>query len=286
ARIASNALPAQTTLPWGLSTGDQSTWIIGTSNNLNPGDGILFVSSALQDSLTSGSADFHIITKVVVDSIAKKTQVTWDQPLGDWLGQNNPGVYVHVFRKRAALFGVQAPPPWTLASLKIPSLPTYPNDWAFQFAGSSQINLDASYPAVSQSQPGEPRWIVLSAPELTALFQVTATAETGPMLYALTSKTTQLTLANGQVLVNQLELPAMAAQVVAALEKAISTYVIDLTLSRLTTQDVVNLDQAINKYFLSLGFVTTDLMLSYLVSQTRNATAFIQSEPLTPVVPP
>src|SRR5262249_41885652 len=95
ARIASNALPAQTTLPWGLSTGDQSTWIIGTSNNLNPGDGILFVSSALQDSLTSGSADFHIITKVVVDPIAKKTQVTWDQPLGDWLGQNNPGVYVH-----------------------------------------------------------------------------------------------------------------------------------------------------------------------------------------------
>ncbi len=45
--IAYNALPAQTTVPWGLNTGDLSTWLSGTSNNLNPGDGILFVSSTL-----------------------------------------------------------------------------------------------------------------------------------------------------------------------------------------------------------------------------------------------
>ena len=56
----------------------------------------------------------------------------------------------------------------------------------------------------------------LSAPELTGLFQVTATAETGPMLYALTSKTTQLTLANGQALVNQLQSAAMATQIATA----------------------------------------------------------------------
>jgi len=252
ALIAYNALPAQTTLlPWGLNTGDLSTWISGTNNNLNPGDGILFVSSTLYNSLTSGAADFHIITNVVINSSTQSTQVTWDQPLTSWVGLINTGVYIYVFRKRAALFGVQAPDPRTLVSLNISNISIWPEapagpraDWTFQYiSGSSQINLDASYPAVTPSQPGAPQWMVLSAPRspgLLALFQVTATAETGPLLYTLTTKTTQLTLANWQV---------------------------------------------VNDQFTILG-TTIDGTLTYLVSQTRSTTAFVQSYLLTTVAPP
>jgi hypothetical protein len=277
ARIAYNALPAQTTLPWGLNAGDLSTWISGTSNNLNPGDGIFFVSSTLYNSPASGPADFHIITKVVINSNAQSTQVTWDAPLASWVGQNNPGVFLYVFRKRAALYGVQAPPLWTLVSLKSQSLsiPDYPGDWSFQYAaGSSQINLDASYTSVTasppqgSSPPGPPQWTVLSTtqsppglvelfpnasqspPGLIALLQVMATAETGPMLYTLTAKTTQLTLANGQTLSPS-----------------------DLV------QDYMNLAS-------EFGWATTDAILLWFVLVTRSTTAFVQSDLLTSVAPP
>ena len=292
--IAYNSLQAQTTVPWGLNTGDLSTWLSGTSNNLNPGDGILFVSSTLYNSPASGPADFHIITNVVINSNTQSTQVTWDQPLSSWVGQNNPGVYVYAFRKRAALFGVQAPLPWTLASLNLSSFPMYNNDWAFQYTiGTSQINLDASYPSVTPSQPASssspaaPQWTVLSGPGLIMLFQVVSTAETGPGLYTLTTKTTQLTLANGQALVNLHQPTDFYEAALAELVFALDAYEADQALGSPTVQDIDNLIQAwTNLFQVFAGVIPTDTLLAYIVSQTRNTTAFVQSNLLTTVDPP
>ena len=46
ATIGWNAMPAQTALAWTIAGGDTSTWIAGTANNVNVGDGLLFLSAS------------------------------------------------------------------------------------------------------------------------------------------------------------------------------------------------------------------------------------------------
>src|SRR6195256_372685 len=142
ATIAGNAIPAQTTVPWALSKGDTSATFRGTALKVNPGDGLLFVDTALHSSLATGAADFHYVASVAVDSNAVTTSIHWDGPLDDSFGTNNTGVFVYIFRKKAALFGVSAPDPRPMNA----NNPYFPNtDWVFQYAsGSMQVNLDAS----------------------------------------------------------------------------------------------------------------------------------------------
>ncbi|MEJ2009343.1 MAG: putative baseplate assembly protein, partial [Acidobacteriota bacterium] len=79
ALIQLNAVPARTTIPWGLSPGNTSLWLQGTGNNIHVGDAILFVSRELHNSLNSssasGAADFHFVTAVTVNSDSGKTLV-------------------------------------------------------------------------------------------------------------------------------------------------------------------------------------------------------------------
>ena len=116
ALIRLNAIPPRTTLPWHLNPGDTSMWLAGTSNNINVGDVILFVNQTMHSaavagsSLSSGKADFHYVTAVTVDSSLGNTLIAWDQPLV-WPTKNDNTAYVYAFRKKAALFGVQAPDP-------------------------------------------------------------------------------------------------------------------------------------------------------------------------------
>ncbi|HUI56728.1 MAG TPA: putative baseplate assembly protein [Bryobacteraceae bacterium] len=279
AQIANNAIPAQTTVPWAVSAGDSSTTISGASHNLNAGDGILFVSSQLRSTLTSGAADFHIITSAVTDSNAGTTTVSWDGGLASAFGESNSAVYVYVFRKKAALFGVQAPDPRTFPS----SSPIASSqDWVYQYtSGSMQVNLDASYPGLGQTPSGEPQWAVFVSPAWTALFQIASTTETGPVLYTLTSKTTQLTLANCQVIVNN-----ALAVAVAAVNAAWQQYLIAWFENFNLVQAIANLDRAIGELIQALGPVTADEVLGEIVAETRSATAFVQSELLPAADPP
>ena len=214
--IELNAIPPQKTLAWRLNSGDRSVWLEGTANNINAGDAILFVNKRLHDKavsgITSGSAhaDFHYVTSVTIDSNLGNTLIEWDKPL-KWPTANDNTAYLYVFRKKAALFGVQAPDPRVFSTDKtnltnLPGFPTGGNgDWSFRHAGKGQINLDASYAGLAPAKGGEPQWALLVAPNVcSAAFQVAGIAETGPLLYTLTSKTTQLTLTHGQVLVNDI----------------------------------------------------------------------------------
>jgi len=293
ALVAHNAIPAQTTVPWALNAGDTSTWLAGTANNLNAGDALLFVSAQLEASLTAGSADVHFVTAVSIDAASRTTRVTWDQPLSSWVGQSDSGVFLYALRKKAALFGVQAPDPRTLSSTNtnLAHLTGYPSggngDWTFQYtSGSFQINLDASYPGLAPAQGGVPQWTVLVSPDYVALFQVTAAADTGPVLYTLTAKTTQLTLANGQVLVNNIQSPANLARLWAAYEQAMSRYLAYVGGGALLADVINELAQATGNLEAALAGATPDQVLADIVSQTRSATAFVQSDLLTPVDPP
>ncbi len=213
ALIASNAIPAQTTIPWQLFGSDVSTWIQGAANNINIGDVLLFLTAQSGQPVATGPGDVHYVTAVSIDSNSGNTQISWDQPLSSSFtqGMTADGVSIFVFRKKAALYGVQAPNPLTLGSKtsnpNLSSIPGYPTsfgtgaDWSFYYQDYSyQINLDASYPGLAPQANANSSWIVLTGLGYTSFFQITQAVDSNPARYTLTTKTTQLTLAMGQIL--------------------------------------------------------------------------------------
>lgn len=246
--IGWNAMPAQTTLPWQLFGSDTSTWIAGTTNNINIGDALLFLQAQAGQPVPTGPGDIHFVTAVRIDPISGNTQIFWDQPLSSSFTTSPPmtsgDVAISIFRKKAALYGVQAPSPLTLGDATsnptLKSIPGYPSsigtgsDWNFYYQDySNQINLDASYPGLAPQTNGPPQWIVLTGLGYTSFFQILGAAESNPGRYTLTAKTTQLTLTMGQIL---------------------------------TGDTALSLNEVLWEF----------------VQETRNITAYVQSMPLTP----
>lgn len=213
ALIAQNAIPAQTTIPWQLFGSDQSTWLQGTANNINVGDVLLFVTASSGQPVGTGPGDVHYVTAVNINANSGDTQIFWDTPLSSSFisGMTADDVSIFIFRKKAALYGVQAPNPLMLGTTtsnpNLSSIPGYPStittgsDWSFIYGeNSNQINLDASYPGLAPQANGGPQWVVLTGLGYTSFFQITAAVDSNPGYYTLTTKTTQLTLALGQIL--------------------------------------------------------------------------------------
>ncbi len=253
--IEENAIPPQTTTPWTLFADITSLWFEGTSNNVKVGDILIFVSKGLYNTAAGATVatpvafDFHYVTAVTIDSTSGNTQITWDKALAWNAATYGEFGYIYVFRKKAALFGVQAPDPMSLpapsSTNNIALITGWPSpiaagvDWDFAksyTAGSSQIKLDAIYPGLNP-QGNSPAWALLISPGTGdhALFQVTAAVDSGFTAYTLSTKTTQLTLANG--------------------------------------------------WFL-LGGGLSDTNLQQIVGDTRKVTVYAQSDELTPVDSP
>src|ERR1017187_8282204 len=213
ALIAQNAISAQTTIPWQLFGGDQKTWIQGTANNINVGDVLLFVAATAGQPVGTGPGDVHYVTAVNIDANSCDTQIWWDSPLAPSFtnGMTAGDVSIFIIRKKAALYGAQAPNPLMLGTTTsnphLSSIPGYPTsfgtgaDWTFYYQeNSKQINLDASYSGLAPQANGGPQWIVLTGLGYTSFFQITQAADSNPGRYTLTTKTTQLNLALGQIL--------------------------------------------------------------------------------------
>jgi len=320
ALIELNAIPPVTTVPWGLNQGQTSIWLQGTSNNINVGDAILFVNQALYSLASAGStsgtpaADFHFVTAVNIDSTSGNTAIQWDQPL-NWptAGDNTASIYV--FRKKAALFGSQAPDPRSFSATHngMASIPGWPggnpasSDWSWIYSGNSQINLDASYPGLTPPQGGGPLWVVLAvalpgAPSLEVAYSITAAADINPTQYTLTSRATQLTLANGEVLslsqlvdawagadielavLEEFDAPGIGAveQILGAVQGPLEALGIDANIEA-TLASVVTAAASLQQ---PLSGSVNDQLLTYIISQTRSATAYIQSNLLAPADPP
>ena len=263
ARIERNAIPPQTTVLWSVSPGDTSMYFQGTANNISVGDMLLFISSRFvpSDPYNSGGWDYRFVTSVKIDFTAKKTWVTWDLGISAhgqvdtgagkpvWFTAGERDVTIYIFRKKAALYGVQAPDPRTLgvSSNGLSNVPGWPGgtsaattDWNFIYqSGSLQISLDASYPGVVVSPSGPQQWVVFDIDPLFPPYLISAVADFGPLYYTLPSKTTQLTLTDEPLKSNSGDL-----------------------------------------------WLTTDEFLSALVEFTRSTSAYVQSEPLTPADPP
>jgi hypothetical protein len=211
ALIAYNALPAQTTAAWQLFGSDTSTWIGGTTNNISVGDALLFVKATSGQPSLTGPGDVRYVTAVTIDAEAKNTQIEWDTPLSSAFGAGTTAdqCCIYVFRKKAALYGVQAPNPMLLSGKYVSDIGGYPttpapgSDWTFTTGyadGSYELNLDASYPGLAPQSGGPPQWLILTGETYTSFFQITKAVDSSPGRFALATKTTQLTLAFGQIL--------------------------------------------------------------------------------------
>ena len=215
ATIANNAIPAATTIPWQLFGNDLSTWIAGTSNNINVGDALLFVKPPGLNASNPPPSDepngaVVYVTAVKTDPTGGNTMISWDQPLPFASGET---VSLYVMRQKAALYGVNAPVPGMFAGSTLGSIPPYsgsapspPGDWPWRYAGGSVINLDNAYPGLQPSAT-QSQWLILTGPsdsksysQYTSYFQVQSATEANPGLYGLSAKTTRLTIANGDVL--------------------------------------------------------------------------------------
>ena len=103
--------------PW-LSTsqspglGATQTWIKGVANNLKVGDPLVFFDpDFLAHPTTNTNWDFRLIDTVQVEHDADRTHVSWRDALKSVSTLVNPATapLVHVLRRRAAVFGHNAP---------------------------------------------------------------------------------------------------------------------------------------------------------------------------------
>ncbi len=213
ATIGANAIPAQTTVPWHLAGADLSTWVQGTANNINVGDALLFLTAQSGQTVTNGPGNVRYVTAVTIDPVSGNTQIFWDQPLSGSFttGMTNKDVSIFIFRKKAALYGAQAPNPLTLGSTtsnpNLPNIPGYPptigsgSDWVFQYQNSSDtINLDASYSGLAPQQGATPPLIILTGQGYTSYFVILSAVDSNPGFYTLNNKTTQLKLGLGKII--------------------------------------------------------------------------------------
>lgn len=238
ATIANNAIPAATSIPWQIMGGDTSTWIAGTANNISVGNVLLFLYAPTGGASpntgpipsTTGPAAVVNVTAVQINSTTGNTQIFWDQPLPSSFIAGETAVVLYVFRTKAALFGANAPRPGMFAPASLSNIPPYnnagitsssvPSDWPFanQYGDNQIINLDNSYTGLQPAAYGasapanQAQWMVLTGPQVggsgqyTSFFQIQSATETNPGLYALSSKTTQLTIYSGTVLEGDTEL--------------------------------------------------------------------------------
>ena len=92
--------------------GDTFTHLAGVRTSLRSGDALVFLGEEFLQNRTSNRWDFRVIDAVVIDPDADRTLVTWKRGLGSISPFKDPTTQdpqVHALRKRAAVFGHNAP---------------------------------------------------------------------------------------------------------------------------------------------------------------------------------
>jgi hypothetical protein len=214
--------------PWLSETrspgfGAKDTWLQGLRNNLKAGDALVFVGEEfLAHPTTNNNWDFRLIDSVVLDTANDRTHVTWKRPLGSKSPRSKPSraPQVHVLRKRAAVFGNNAP---LWKSLNQSFRDDYTDDHASEFVdwpsftpspngatnASGYVDLDAVVGEATQDS-----FVVLAKGEFNRgdesyprgtyveLYLVDSTTEVSRAEFALSGKVTRLGL-RGQNLFDQ-----------------------------------------------------------------------------------
>lgn len=190
-----NELPARTTRRPALGSAVTSAYLQGTATNVLVGDALLLVSS---DGLHTA---LRTVRAVKLEAAADRTLITWDSGATGFTAAE-----LHVLHQRAALFGHNAPD-WRAMPANIQRaylglddddpLPSDRTEWPgltiseiSGVAAGNTLHLDAAYPKLA---PGS--WLVLTGAGNTLARKIQSAAEDARSRFALSSKTTRITLA-------------------------------------------------------------------------------------------
>lgn len=171
-------------------TGDQTVLLAGAATGVNRGDTLLF--SAANATEVTGFCLVRV-SSVVPDAANQRTAVAFAPGLAG-LDPDEP-VSVHVMRQRAAVFGYNAASPLMFVPEVITALEganllnANSDDWEFDAADASALDLDAVYEGVT---PGSPVAIVHEG--VTTMATVDAVSETTRTQYGISAKVTRIAL--------------------------------------------------------------------------------------------
>ena len=199
ARIAWNEMPARRTRPQTMSRRSTSAWLKGSALNLKVGDVLAFIGPRRLEFGGSEEWDARVLQAVEADAANGRTLVTWAEALGHAQPQVEPASRpeVHVFRRRFALFGAQAPdirgvPDTVLEGFGIDIDPARPDEWPdFEITtvAQSRIDVDGAQPELVEGS-----WVRLEKSTYDELYRVTRVRAGARADFTLTGKTTQLFL--------------------------------------------------------------------------------------------
>ena len=197
AKVEWNALKPRMTVSQEIDRGTDRIYLRGTDTQLQPGDAILTVGDHRVQRAGSERCDFRIVQTVTKYDKEKYTLVTWEECIGHDKPTiepaDNPRVFA--FRKRAALFGHNAPD-WRAMSKEIKDAydpkdkqRTRWPDFEIQTTEKRLIDLDAVYPTLLEGS-----WIVLMKPKYVELYKALKVVADSRTDFTLTSKVTRIEL--------------------------------------------------------------------------------------------
>ena len=218
ARPVWNGLQARLTQPELTALGATEVFLQGVATNLRPGDLVLFVGNERLRDPGSERWDVRRLTAVEPDRAHGITRVAWEQGLGYQLAghviePSQDNVKVYALRQRAGLFGNNAPD-WLAMPDSVHTNYGGGSDWphlSLQKVGAGSgtnpaddIFLDAVYPHIVVGS-----WVLLARPDPAypkrgywELYEVTAVVEDSRTDFAMSAKTTRLTL-SGENLISE-----------------------------------------------------------------------------------
>ncbi len=182
--------------------GETEVFIEGVAHQVQPGDHLLFVGDERKAWYGSERWDVRKVKTVELFPKEDRTRLTWDLGLGTDEPHVEPAagnVELFVFRRRAALFGHNAPD-WRAMPGEIKKAyceeldadgnPTCP-DWPhFEInVDDAQVDLDADYPKVL---PGS--WMALVEPNYIELYRTVEVAALTRTDFTLSTKITRVTV--------------------------------------------------------------------------------------------
>ena len=162
ARVAWNAVPAQTSERQTFATGEREVILSGITVQIQAGDVMLLVGDERVGNDKSDTWDARVVESVERDNDRGFTRVMFV----DGLGQVSPAVppsalnpRAYVFRQRAALFGHNAPDPHLLFHNvdPPPDVVDSNNNWENYEIQGTRIDLDNSYPKILAGS-----WVLLA----------------------------------------------------------------------------------------------------------------------------
>lgn len=230
ARVEWNALKPRQTVHHPIEAGVQELYFKGVNLGLKPGDVILIVGPEREKDPGNENWDVRPLKTVREIPGDGTTVVTWEEGLG-WKRfgrQITPAAdktaRVFVLRKRLALFGHNAPD-WRVMSEAVRETYCPKGDAAcvggrewpgFPLSsGSKQLHIDGDHPEILA-----PTWIALSDENYTELYLVKEAVPSSQTDFALTARTTRVTLDTTESLLEFNRRTALVLAVPEELERA------------------------------------------------------------------